>query len=84
MSLAADGSVQNGAGTSIYKNIAALATSCTMYLSMDSMLGDAYIVSSTDSTGEKSTLTVVTVGATTPDKGAIADTSPSSLCKVRT
>ena len=43
---------------------------------MDSMLGDAYIVSSTDSTGEKSTLTVVTVGATTPDKGAIADTSP--------
>jgi len=76
VSLAADGSVQNGAGTSIYKNIAALATSCTMYLSMDSMLGDAYIVSSTDSTGEKSTLTVVTVGATTPDKGAIADTSP--------
>lgn len=75
VSLAADGSVQNGAGTSIYKNIVDVATSCPKYLSMDAMLGDAYLISSTnsftDSTLTKTTLSVVTVGATTPDQGVI-------------
>jgi len=79
VSLAADGSVQNGAGTSIYKDIVSVTSSCTKYLSMDSMLGDAYIISSTDSAGKQSTLTVVTVGATTPDQGTIAYSSPAPL-----
>lgn len=75
VSLAADGSVQNGAGSSIYKNIVDVTMSCPKYLSMDSMFGDAYLFSSTNSAGLEATLSVVTVGATTPDHGVIVSTA---------
>lgn len=74
VSIAADGSVQTGAGTSIYKNIVDVTLSCPDYLSMDSVFGNTYILAYAEEITKKATLQVVTVASSTPNKGDVADT----------
>jgi hypothetical protein len=75
VSIAADGTVQKGAGTSIYKNIVDITLACPDFLSMDSLYGNSYVLSYADETTKKATLQVVTVGSTTPNKGTVSYTT---------
>jgi hypothetical protein len=75
VSIAADGTVQKGAGTSIYKNIVDITLACPDFLSMDSVYGGSYVLSYADETSKKATLQVVTVGSTTPNKGTVSYTT---------
>lgn len=80
VSIAADGSIQTGAGTSIYKDIVKLTLPCPDFLTMDSMYGDTYVISYADEGTKKASLQVVTVAASTPNAGKVqysVDTSYS-------
>ena len=69
VSLAADGSVQSGAGTSIYLDIVEIDATCPQFLSMDAVYADTYLISFADKDTKKSFLQVITVNAKTPNKG---------------
>jgi hypothetical protein len=56
VSLAADGTVQAGAGTSIYKNIVDVTLTCPDFLSMDSMFGNTYLMSYATEVTKKASL----------------------------
>lgn len=74
VSIAADGSVQPGAGTSIYKNIVDVALACPDYLSMDSVFGNTYVLTYAAEVTKQATLQVVTVASSTPNEGQVTYT----------
>eukprot|EP01034_Spumella_vulgaris_P030953 gene30953-38253_t len=73
VSLSAIGSIQTGAGTSIYKNIADISAKCPSYLSMDAVYENAYLISYANKVSFTSTLQVVQV-ADTPNTAKVVST----------
>ena len=71
VSIAPDGSIQAGAGTSVYKNIVRLTLPCPDFLTMDSVYGNTYVLSYADEGTKKASLQVVTVASSIPDTGKI-------------
>ena len=78
VSLTADGTLQAGAGTSIYKNVVDLTTKCPSYLSLIPVLSNTYLLSYADKDASTSTLQVITVDEDAPNTGTVQSETPSN------
>lgn len=74
MSLSSTGVLQAGAGTSIYRNIVDIVATCPNYLNMDAINNNVYLIGYSDTESKTTSLQVVTVDDTTPNKGTVVQT----------